>query len=37
MRNGGDNWIIDYNYGGDLYLFNSKCDYAFRKGNVDTL
>lgn len=37
MCNGGDNWIIDEKLGGDLYLFNTKCDYAFRKGVVDTL
>ena len=37
MCNGGDNWIIDEKLGGDLYLFGTKCDYAFRKGVVDTL
>ena len=37
MRNGGENWIIDEELGGDLYLFSTKCDYAFRKGVVDTL
>lgn len=37
MRNGGDNWITDQELGGDLYLFSTKCDYAFRKGVVDTL
>lgn len=37
MRKGGDNWIIDGKLGGDLYLFSPKCDYAFRKGIVDTL
>lgn len=37
MCNGGDNWIIDEKLGGDLYLFSTKCDYAFRKGVVDTL
>ena len=36
MRNGGDNWITDQELGGDLYLFSTKCDYAFRKGVVDT-
>ena len=37
MNNGGENWIIDQKLGGDLYLFSPKCDYAFRKGIVDTL
>ena len=37
MCNGGENWIIDEKLGGELYLFNNKCDYAFRKGVVDTL
>ncbi len=37
MRNDGENWITDGNLGEDLYMFSSKCDYAFRKGIVDTL
>jgi len=37
MRNGGENWKIDEELGGDLYIFSAKCDYAFRKGIVDTL
>lgn len=37
MRNGGDNWIVDNKLGWDLYMFSTKCDYAFRKGIVDTL
>lgn len=37
MRHDGSNWIVDGNLGGDLYIFSSKCDYAFRKGIVDTL
>ena len=37
MCNGGENWIIDEELGGDLYMFSTKCDYAFRKGIVDTL
>lgn len=37
MRNGGENWIIDEELGGELYMFSTKCDYAFRKGVVDTL
>lgn len=37
MRNDGEYWIVDENLGGDLYMFSPKCDYAFRKGIVDTL
>lgn len=37
MRNGGENWVIDQSLGGELFLFSTKCDYAFRKGVVDTL
>ena len=37
MCNDGGNWIIDEELGGDLYMFSTKCDYAFRKGVVDTL
>lgn len=37
MMHDGSNWIVDGNLGGDLYVFSSKCDYAFRKGVVDTL
>lgn len=37
MNNDDENWIIDNELGGELYLFSSKCDYAFRKGIVDTL
>lgn len=37
MRNGGGNWIVDGDLGGDFYLFGSKCDYVFRRGIVDTL
>lgn len=37
MCNGGESWIIDEELGGDLYMFSTKCDYAFRKGIVDTL
>ena len=37
MRNGGENWIIDENLGGDFFIFSDKCDQAFRKGVVDTL
>lgn len=37
MLNDGENWIIDNEYGGELYIFNPNCDKAFRKGIVDTL
>lgn len=37
MCNGGENWIVDTELGGELYLFSTKCDYAFRKCIVDTL
>lgn len=37
MCSGRENWIIDDKFGGEFYLFSSKCDYAFRKGIVDTL
>lgn len=37
MRNGGEGWICDDNYGGDAYLLTPVCDLAFRKGVVDTL
>mgnify|MGYP004458075897 FL=1 len=37
MRNGGEDWLVDKKLGGDLYIFSPKCDYAFRKGIVDTL
>lgn len=37
MNEDGENWIIDPELGGDLFIFNPKCDYAFRKGIVDTL
>lgn len=37
MRNGGDGWICDDNYGGDICFLTPVCDLAFRKGVVDTL
>lgn len=37
MNSGGGHWIADEKLGGDLYMFSSKCDIAFRKGIVDTL
>lgn len=37
MYNGGGNWIMDPNFSGEFYFLNYKCDYAFRKGIVDTL
>lgn len=37
IKNGGENWIIDENFGGDCCLIMPYCDIAFRKGVVDTL
>lgn len=37
MLNNGENWITDARYGGDFYCLSPMCDYAFRKGIVDTL
>lgn len=37
MNNDGENWIVDSKLGGDFYLFSPNCDYAFRKGILDTL
>lgn len=37
MRSGGENWIIDEEYGGDFVFLTSVCDLGFRKGVVDTL
>ena len=37
MGSGGEGWICDDNYGGDLCLLTSVCDLGFRKGVVDTL
>lgn len=37
MRNGGANWLVDTNYGGEFIFFDSSCDLGFRKGVVDTL
>lgn len=37
MRNGGEGWTCDDNYGGDAYFMTPVCDLAFRKGVVDTL
>lgn len=37
MKSGGENWIIDEDYGGDLCFLSSVCDLGFRKGVVDTL
>lgn len=37
MISGGDNWIIDEDYGGDLVFLTPVCDIGFRKGVVDTL
>ncbi|MDY5875601.1 MAG: hypothetical protein SPJ74_05980 [Bacilli bacterium] len=37
MRSGGENWVIDEDYGGDFVFLTSVCDLGFRKGVVDTL
>lgn len=37
MRNDGANWIVDAKYGEEFYFFHPMCDYAFRRGIVDTL
>lgn len=37
MRSGGENWIIDEEYGGDFVFLTPVCDLGFRKGVVDTL
>ena len=37
MINGGENWLADLEYGGDLVFLSSSCDIGFRKGIVDTL
>ncbi len=37
MRNGGENWIIDEELGGDFFEMSNTADLAFRKGVVDTL
>lgn len=37
MKNDGENWIIDENYGGDCLFLSSVCDLGFRKGIIDTL
>ncbi len=37
MAKGGDNWISDKDYGGDIVFLTSVCDLGFRKGVEDTL
>lgn len=37
MRNGGEGWIVDDEYGGDFINFSPEIDLGFRKGVVDTL
>ena len=37
MKNGGEGWSVDEEYGGDFCLHTESCDKAFRKGIVDTL
>lgn len=37
MINGGDNWIVEDEYGGDFISFDEACDIGFRRGIVNTL
>ena len=37
MKNNGENWITDPEYGGDMITLSPECDIGFRKGVVDTL
>lgn len=37
MINGGENWIVDSEYGGEFVFITNVCDLGFRKGIVDTL
>lgn len=37
MKNGGEGWVCDDAYGGDIAFLTPMCDFAFRKGVVDTL
>ncbi len=37
MKSGGENWIVDDKYGGDLVFLSPLCDIGFRKGIIDTL
>ena len=37
MASGGENWIVDEEYGGEFIFFSENCDLGFRKGIVDTL
>ena len=37
MLHGGEGWICDEEYGGDLTMILDKCDLGFRKGVIDTL
>lgn len=37
MLNGGEGWIIDSQYGGNITFLTPFCDLGFRKGVVDTL
>lgn len=37
MKNNGESWLVDEDYGGDLMFLTPVCDLGFRKGIVDTL
>ncbi len=37
MMNGGDNWLVKEEYGGDFINFDERCDIGFRRGILDTL
>lgn len=37
IKHGGENWICDENFGGDITFLTPVCDLGFRKGVVDTL
>lgn len=37
MVNGGENWIVEDEYGGDFIYFDENCDIGFRRGIVNTL
>lgn len=37
MVNGGENWIVEDEYGGDFICFDENCDIGFRRGIINTL
>lgn len=37
IAGGGENWICDENYGGDIMFLTPVCDLGFRKAVIDTL